>query len=817
MGITDYPNSEDQNSQPLRATPSFIPRVAMSRPGVPTGSMPLQMPNLRTPSIRPVSLDALNADTQVQVADGQYTDAQLSDGRTLRFNGQLSPDEVKQKVAAFRSNDLTQQTKAAATAAGAPTGPAPLPKEFQPENPNARVDFDASGKRLTPHTNIIDQAAQTEADRSMRQSVTMNRAANSPTPMTNSVNVMNPVGAARAAVGAKVGGFAGSKLAPLVGASPVTGEVVGGLLGGAGSDIWPIKESGTIGDLFRMPATQKRAAGLFERGVAPGGMAAEDQALMRENFDRAAKYIAPQTRNGAEIQGGEGGAMRTAAVAHDAADTLWQKNVEPVVETFKGVQRPGDNIAHAIRGGFTDLDKATKPAAVNAGNDLANYFAGRPVSVGEMADYVRQLNNDRGVTRFYNMSPNEQVAAEMADPSLRSKVEALKALRGEMFDAIGQSGGEQLGEGFANARKDWGALRSIEDQVRQAKIPTPAPFLTKAGSTLRGAVSPHGADFWLRPQETLLGMNNPNRLLTKSFNTLGRTDLMPPTVQATPRSPFGLLPESTGPRGINDPSAGQAAGQMPGTSARPGVRIQPSEQPVGDAITLHPDVTTTGGFRNTGPKEQPIDVDNRSVPRNLEGVNVLPSSGRTIVTPRPGVEVTPGRPELNAGPRTAPQKQLTMPSVRGALPEVNPRNASGAIESGPSSEWGTPANARSRAIQEVENLHSLWSELPEPGRFRVHLDDRPGEAPTHKSTAVYGVTSPKPAVMDQFPWLKDLPMMTLSRVKQALEKGKGVDYDRVVKAAGDYLAKPKGQEMPAVSSRANVASQWSDFIKGSGK
>jgi hypothetical protein len=34
---------------------------------------------------------------------GQTTDAQLSDGTTLRFQGQLSPDEVKAKVAAYRS------------------------------------------------------------------------------------------------------------------------------------------------------------------------------------------------------------------------------------------------------------------------------------------------------------------------------------------------------------------------------------------------------------------------------------------------------------------------------------------------------------------------------------------------------------------------------------------------------------------------------------------------------------------------------------------------------------------------------------------
>ena len=38
----------------------------------------------------------------------QYTDAQLADGTTLRFKGQLAPDEVKQKVSAYRAKQGSQ-------------------------------------------------------------------------------------------------------------------------------------------------------------------------------------------------------------------------------------------------------------------------------------------------------------------------------------------------------------------------------------------------------------------------------------------------------------------------------------------------------------------------------------------------------------------------------------------------------------------------------------------------------------------------------------------------------------------------------------
>jgi hypothetical protein len=35
-------------------------------------------------------------------------------------------------------------------------------------------------------------------------------------------------------------------------------------------------------------------------------------------------------------------------------------------------------------------------------------------------------------------------------------------------------------------------------------------------------------------------------------------------------------------------------------------------------------------------------------------------------------------------------------------------------------------------------------------------------------------------------------MMTLSRVKAALQRQSGVDYDRIVKAASDYITKQRG-------------------------
>lgn len=64
------------------------------------------------------------ADPQQQ----QYTDAQLSDGRTLRFLGDLNPDQVRAKVQDFRARESLTRPDLY----GAPTGPMPGSPQTQP-------------------------------------------------------------------------------------------------------------------------------------------------------------------------------------------------------------------------------------------------------------------------------------------------------------------------------------------------------------------------------------------------------------------------------------------------------------------------------------------------------------------------------------------------------------------------------------------------------------------------------------------------------------------------------------------------------------
>lgn len=55
------------------------------------------------------------------MGDDEYTDAQLSDGRTLRFKGKLNPDQVGEKVKAFRAQEGKPQAAPAATPAPGPS------------------------------------------------------------------------------------------------------------------------------------------------------------------------------------------------------------------------------------------------------------------------------------------------------------------------------------------------------------------------------------------------------------------------------------------------------------------------------------------------------------------------------------------------------------------------------------------------------------------------------------------------------------------------------------------------------------------------
>jgi len=315
---------------------------------------------------------------------------------------------------------------------------------------------------------------------------------------------------------------------------------------GIGAKI-PGKVAGAVEDIpGAMQASRlRRSQNLMERTVAPAGLPAEEQATLRSNIQRAQPALAQEAATVGPAQAGEGGVVRVANRARIAANNLWDKNVTPFIGRFGNVVDPTvPQIGQEIRGSLTDLN-LTKPGAAPAAERLAQVFD-KPMTVQDMYNTVTELNNDKSVSRYFEMTDQERAAAQMADPGLRNKVTALGMLRKKMVDAIGDASGESLGAQFADFRKQYGAISDVESRLRGTNVPTPQPFMSRLANSARMSISPGFAREYLsRPVDTMFGLSNPNRLATKSFNLLGKTDLGP----GSP-SPFpGAYSEPIGPQG----------------------------------------------------------------------------------------------------------------------------------------------------------------------------------------------------------------------------------------------------------------------------
>jgi hypothetical protein len=314
------------------------------------------------------------------------------------------------------------------------------------------------------------------------------------------------------------------------------------------------------------PPPEVAAGTAYENAVAPGGLSAADQAAMRSDWQRARKYIGKQTET-APVPKGEGAAMRSAAVTRKAANELWETHVEPVIDKFSGESASTSDVAQRIRATPSEIDIASRPGIVKKIDRLASVFD-RDMTIKEMNAKVTELNADKSVTKFYEMSGVERAEALKADPTLDGKVAALNGLREKMFDTISEKWTDEGGAMFREARKDYGALRNVEENFREAKVPTPKSLGTRIANTARTTISLHNATEYLRsPVSTVLDLNNPNRLAAKAVNKAGKVG---EAIPAPPRLPLYSRP------------AGPAAAQALPPMTAEGVRIPaPPSAPVG--------------------------------------------------------------------------------------------------------------------------------------------------------------------------------------------------------------------------------------------
>lgn len=90
-----------------------------------------------------------------------------------------------------------------------------------------------------------------------------------------------------------------------------------------------------------------------------------------------------------------------------------------------------------------------------------------------------------------------------------------------------------------------------------------------------------------------------------------------------------------------------------------------------------------------------------------------------------------------------------------------------------------------RAKRDLAAVADMWGAFEKPG---IHFADvkNPDEfaiGPRKPSQFQYSTGGMRGHMEMEFPWLKDLKMMTAGRIKNAMERGKGVDYDLLLKTA----------------------------------
>lgn len=162
----------------------------------------------------------------------------------LKFPKDMPFEERNASIKRLESNTLTQKTQAAAHAAGAPTGPEPMPRGFEPKK-QGEVDLAnpimAAGARLD------------------RLGGLQNRAMRSPTPVTSAVPFIYPAaqlaeavasgglrkvateigrGTLKAAAGSTVGAGVGAGVGSIVG-HPKEGAQIGATVGGIAAPFVP--------------------------------------------------------------------------------------------------------------------------------------------------------------------------------------------------------------------------------------------------------------------------------------------------------------------------------------------------------------------------------------------------------------------------------------------------------------------------------------------------------------------------------------------------------------------------------------------------
>lgn len=501
---------------------------------------------------------------------------------------------------------LTTKTQEAAAAAGAPTRPAPKPAIYQ--KPPVGTPF--------PAANPIEAAGK----RLDRVSELQERAKRSPTPFTDASNIYAPVAAARQIVGSKIGAYAGSNLAPYVGVSPETGELVGGAVGGLAGTVGPGASADEPIERFRnarrVDAGQTK---LIDTLKIPGGRAGSNGIKMEANVETALPHVAQAFRDAPlETKGVEQmaeGASRLTDYMGDWWDTahvdqIKRHAVMPTTEV-NGVDKVSQ-IRDRLLSQISPQDDSVE--ARQARNWINREVTPQKIgTVGDMDTKIRLMNQQLA---------NKGVAGGYGNVLKRVMFSGVDEMRGALDESLIAAGED----GVKQFNSEYGAMRAIRDRLLERYFQE-APKDARSGFTpnwLREYAFWHGGSPAVGLSMRIGKMLVPTEAgrFASAVKDLANSHLEAP-IPSTPgyvsRRPIALLPAAgetsqsltpmeRGPQGGPGPNMKPSSIEMPASSAQqtklpppPSAFDRPTEvmrqplptsraTPTGEAISLPPEI-----------------------------------------------------------------------------------------------------------------------------------------------------------------------------------------------------------------------------------
>lgn len=193
------------------------------------------------------------------------------------------------------------------------------------------------------------------------------------------------------------------------------------------------------------------------RGARPG----KRNYKFAENFERAASYMDAENLN-SPAKTIEDWADHT----ENARNNLYQQKIQPLVAKHTTEPLGGVNIADSIRDEIPSAMKIEDPDQAKIMEDIANNFLpGQKfqLQIGDAEDRLQYYNAKLAATGFWSKMPSERAALLKTNGTIAGLKAAGDAIRDEFYGRL-----EQLepGANIANLKRDYGALRNVEDEIR---------------------------------------------------------------------------------------------------------------------------------------------------------------------------------------------------------------------------------------------------------------------------------------------------------------------------------------------------------------